>query len=107
MNRIVVPGYRYGDSSYKVYNFSPGDYNIGDLVEIQEGGSSRLSVIVKRDIEFHAGNGCDECVFRNPEARQGIPCGYTTSDGWFPCVAICNRGASIMFKSIESIMEAL
>ena len=107
MNKITVSDYRYGNSSYKVYNFSPGDYNVGDIVEVQEGGSSRFAVIVKRDIEFHAGDGCTECVFRNPELRQSIPCGYTTSDGWFPCVAICTRGVSIMFKSVESIMENL
>ena len=107
MNKIIVSDYRYGDSSFKVYNFSQGDYNVGDIVEVQEGGTSRLSVIVKRDIELHAGNGCTECVFRNPEARQAIPCGYTTSDGWFPCVAICTGGTSIMFKSVESMMEDL
>lgn len=107
MNKIIVSDYRYGDSSFKVYNFSQGDYNIGDLVEVQEGGSSRFAVIVRRDIELHAGDGCAACVFRDQEARQAIPCGYVTSDGWFPCVALLPGGTSIMFKSVESIMEDL
>ena len=107
MNRIIVSDDRYGDSPFKLYKILPGDYNIGDLVEVREGGSIRLSVIVKRDIEFHTGAGCDTCVFRDPEARQAISCGYVTRDGWFPCVAICPGGTSIMFKSVESMMEDL
>ena len=105
MNKIIVTDNRYGN--YKVYNFLPGDYNIGDLVEIQEGKSVRFAVIVGRDDEIYYGNGCSTCVFRNPEARQAIPCGYVSSDGWFPCVALLNGRTSISFKSMDSIMEDL
>lgn len=107
MNRIIVSKYRYGNSPYKVYNLSLGDYNIGDIVEIQEGGSSRLAVISTRAQELPYGNVCSECVFRDPDTCQAVPCGYVTSDGWFPCVAICISGASVMFKSVDTIMEGL
>lgn len=108
MNKIIVSDCRYGNSSYKVYNFAQGDYNVGDLVEVQEGGSSRFAVITERkNYLSDYGNGCATCVFRNPDLCHTIPCGYATSDGWFPCVALANRVTSISFKPIDLIMEEL
>lgn len=107
MNKITVSDDRYRNSAYKVYSFSPGAYNIGDIVEVQEVGSSRLAVIVERTNELCYGNGCDTCVFRNPESFQAVPCGYTTHDGWFPCVALATRGTSVLFRSVDTIMEDL
>lgn len=107
MNKIIVSEDRYGNSPYKVYNLSPGDYNIGDLVEVQEGGSIRFAVIMDRNNDLSESvNGCSACVFRNPDSLQGIPCGYVTSDGWFPCIALFNT-TCIMFKSVDTIMEEL
>ena len=107
MKKIIVSDDRYGNSSFKVYNFSQGDYNVGDLVEIQEGGSSRFAVITERHDELiNSGNECATCVFRNPNSCQAIPCGYSTSDGWFPCVALF-KAVCIMFKSVDTILEDL
>lgn len=107
MNKIIVSGDKYGNSSYKVYKLLQGDYNIGDLVEVREGGSSRFAVIVeKKGSLANAENICSECLFRNPDSLQSIPCGYTSSDGWFPCIALCSE-TCVSFKSVDTILEDL
>lgn len=108
MNRIIVDQFEpYGGSAFKVINCIGGDYNIGDLVEVLEDGDKRLSVIVERNFPLaQKCAGCNDCIFKCRK-HEGS-CGYVTSDGWFPCMAVTqNSCIQILFKPVDSIMEEL
>ena len=108
MKRIIVDKSdpRRG-SAFKVINFTDGDYNVGDLVEVLEGGDKRLSIIAERNFCLdQVCEGCKDCIFKCRK-HEGS-CGYVTSDGWFPCMAVTqNSYIQVMFKPVDSIMEEL
>lgn len=107
MNKIIVSDDRSGYLSRKLCAISPGSYNIGDIVEVQEGKDSSLAVIIERNYDLSTStDGCSTCVFSNQDLCNNIPCGYVTSDGYFPCVAL-NKGKCIMFESVARILEDL
>lgn len=108
MNRIIVDKFDPNRGSvFKVINFTGGDYNIGDLVEVLEDGDKRLSVVIERDFCLaQPCAGCNDCIFKSRK-HEGS-CGYVTSDGWFPCMGVThNSYLQILFKPVDSIMEEL
>ena len=107
MNKIIVSEDRCG-GPLKMCDCSPGNYNIGDIVEVQEGKYRRLSVIAKRQYDLTlSGASCGTCIFRNQDLGIASPCGYVTSDRWYPCVALMAGGISIRFEPIDTLLEEL
>lgn len=106
MNRIIVYQSKSAKgSSFKVIDFTDGDYNLGDLVEVVEDDINKLSMVVERNITLSK-DSCNACVFASSSPER--TCDYVTIDGWFPCLAATQHSfENIMFKSVDSVMEGL